>query len=95
MDSLQIPDALKYIIRSYLPPHPLSHVMREAIMWIHKQRNSGKTKLTDDEKSSLYYDEYYFRCCTTGVLDKSKFRELKKFHLLNRMFGNITLSYII
>ena len=84
-----LPNVLQYKIRSYLPSHPLSLIIKEAILWIQKQRNKGKIDLTVTELSHLYYDDYYYRCKIKGVFDKSKFYNLKKFYLLNKMFTEI------
>ena len=86
MDISHLSDDLRYEIRSYLPPHPLTRVLKDALLWIHNQRILGRTQLTCKELDHLYYNAYYYRCRTKGVIDKNKYYLLKKFYLLNKIY---------
>ncbi len=94
LETTKLPKDVIGEIRQYISPHPLTLVFKEGLSWIINMKTIKK-ELTYNEFLGIQWgsscDYYYLRSPIKHVINTKKHKELKLFHILNKMLNNSKL----
>jgi len=91
LETTKLPKDVISDIRKFISPHPLALVLKEGLSRIILMK-TFKNDLTFNELLSIGWgssdDYYYLRSPIKQVINTKKHKELKLFHILNKMLNN-------